>query len=229
MYVPLGLAARGPEGVIALVVFMGGLEPRVKRAVSFVDGQNLYHHAKAAFGYRVPNYDPLALAQAVCDREGWSNVGVRFYTGVPLPHKNPKWHRFWQRRLLKMRHRGIETTERPLHYVRAESALGARHGSFTEIAHEKGIDIRIALDVIRLASEDDLDVAILFAQDQDYEEVAREVRRIAERAERWIKIASAFPKSVTATSHRGINRTDWKPFSRSLYDACLDPTNYFDP
>ena len=58
------------------------LEPLVQRAVSFFDGQNLFHHAKAAFGYTHPNYDPLKLANAVCSAHGWENHGVRFYTGV---------------------------------------------------------------------------------------------------------------------------------------------------
>jgi hypothetical protein len=25
---------------------------------------------------------------------------------------------------------------------------------------------------------------------------------------------------------RGINRTDWIPFDRSTYDACIDPVDY---
>lgn len=47
------------------------VEPGIKRAIAFVDGQNLYHSAKRAFGYTVPNYDPLALAEAVCTSKGW--------------------------------------------------------------------------------------------------------------------------------------------------------------
>lgn len=43
------------------------IEPTQKRAIVFVDGQNLFHHAKAAFGYTFPNYDVLALAKIVCN------------------------------------------------------------------------------------------------------------------------------------------------------------------
>jgi hypothetical protein len=32
-------------------------EPPVKRAFVFIDGQNLFHAAKEAFGYSYPNYD----------------------------------------------------------------------------------------------------------------------------------------------------------------------------
>ena len=44
---------------------------------------------------------------------------------------------------------------------------------------------------------------------------------------RWIKIASAYPKN-TSQKHlnRGINKTDWIPFEKALYDTCLDPRDY---
>ena len=41
-------------------------EPQVKRTVAFIDGQNLFHSARSAFGYNYPNYDVTALAQALC-------------------------------------------------------------------------------------------------------------------------------------------------------------------
>ena len=38
-------------------------EPPAKRAVAFVDGQNLFHAAREAFGNSYPNYDVSALAE----------------------------------------------------------------------------------------------------------------------------------------------------------------------
>ena len=61
---------------------MGG-ESRARRAVAFLDGQNLYHAAREVFGYTHPNYDPFALARTICARRGWRLEEVRFYTGVP--------------------------------------------------------------------------------------------------------------------------------------------------
>lgn len=60
-------------------------QPSVKRAVTFVDGQNLFHAARASFGYSYPNYDVLALSRAVCRTAGWTLTDVRFYTGIPDP------------------------------------------------------------------------------------------------------------------------------------------------
>ncbi len=41
-------------------------EPPLKRTFVFIDGQNLLHAAKEAFGYSFPNYDVAALARRVC-------------------------------------------------------------------------------------------------------------------------------------------------------------------
>ena len=46
-------------------------EPSTKRAVAFVDGQNLFYASKYAFGYTYPNYDPLALARTICHSRDW--------------------------------------------------------------------------------------------------------------------------------------------------------------
>jgi hypothetical protein len=88
------------------------------------------------------------------------------------------------------------------------------------VGAEKGIDVRLALDVIRLAHQNEYDVALLFCSDQDLSEVAEEIRLIARERRRWIKIASAYPSSP-AYRLRGINKTDWIPIDRATYDACL--------
>jgi uncharacterized LabA/DUF88 family protein len=119
-------------------------EPSTKRAVAFVDGQNLYHSVREAFGYTYPNY----------------------------------------------------------------------------------IDVRIAIDVIRLAHHKEYDVALIFSQDQDLSEVAQEIRAIAKEQDRWIKVACAFPMSPTTHNRRGVEKTDWIQIDRATYDACLDRRDY---
>ena len=42
------------------------LEPVAKRAIVFIDGQNLFHAAREAFGYTYPNYNVRSLAERVC-------------------------------------------------------------------------------------------------------------------------------------------------------------------
>ena len=73
------------------------IQPTTMRAVSFFDGQNLFHSAKAAFGYTFPNYDPVALAKLVCANRGWDCAGTRFYTGIPDASDNALWKSFLDR------------------------------------------------------------------------------------------------------------------------------------
>ena len=201
-------------------------EPTGKRAVSFFDGQNLFRHAKDAFGHHHPNYDPVKLAAAVCAANGWIPAGVRFYTGVPDADRSPMWHGYWTRRLTAMRRAGVNVTVRRLRHRVERVRLPDGTACAVPVQREKGIDLRIGLDVVRLARNGDLDVAVVFSQDQDLAEVAREVRDIARSQGRWLKIVSAFPHGEGATSARGIDRTDWFRMDRAFYDACLDPRDY---
>ena len=91
---------------------------------------------------------------------------------------------------------------------------------------EKGIDVRLALEALDAAHQQQFDVALIFSQDQDLSELAALIRQVAKLQNRWIKIASAFPDAPGATNRRGINRTDWCPFDKALYDPCIDPRDY---
>jgi hypothetical protein len=201
-------------------------EPIIKRAVAFFDGQNPFHCAKAAFGYTYPNYDPVALANAVCSQQKWRNEGVRFYTGVPDASDTPFWNHFWIAKGAQMGRQGVYVYTRPLRYRNKQIRLpdGTVH-SFLD-GDEKGIDVRIALDVIRLAHQRAFDMALLFCRDRDLSEVAEELCLIARDQSRWIKIASAYPYSPVIRGTRGINKTDWIRIERALYDPCLDSRDY---
>jgi len=87
------------------------------------------------------------------------------------------------------------------------------------------VDVRIALDTIRMAHRQEYDVAVIFSQDQDFSEAAEEIRIIAEEQDRWIKIASAFPYSPTHQSG-GIAKTDWIRIDKATYDSCIDHRDY---
>ena len=201
-------------------------EPSRKRADTLVDGQNLFHAARESFGYTYPNYDVLALSRLVCQRAGWELVEVHFYTGIPSPAADSTRHRFWTSKVAHLGRQGVDIFVRPLRYRNRVVRLpdGSTHTFLTW--EEKGIDVRIALDVIRLARRKVYDVAVLFSQDQDFAEVAREIRVVAREQRRWIKVASAFPHSATTRNRRGVDRTDWIRLDRAAYDACLDVRDY---
>lgn len=201
-------------------------EPAVKKAVAFFDGQNLYHHAKAAFGHHHPNYEPNLLFRAVCAANGWEPHSVRFYTGVPIFSKDAFWHGYWTKRLLAMRRGGIMVTHRSLRYYPNDITNEDGEIVTVETPIEKGIDVRLALDVVRLAMHNQYDVGVIFSQDQDLAEVVEDVKEISRVQDRWIKLVSAFPSGPSATASAGVNGTDWFRIDQAMYDTCLDPRDY---
>ena len=201
-------------------------EPSTKRAIAFVDGQNLFFAARDAFGYTHPNYDFPALAMEVCQSQGWELKMTRFYTGIPDETDNPRWNYFWAGKLLQLSRQGVDVCSRPLRYRNKVVRLpdGSTHAFLT--GEEKGIDVRIAIDVIRLAHRAEYDIALVFSQDQDLRELCTEIRVIASEQDRWIKIACAFPVSPTTKNRRGIANSDWIRIDRAMYDRCVDPRDY---
>lgn len=200
---------------------MAAVEPNVKYAMAFFDGQNLYRHAKDAFGHHHPNYDPVKLHAAVCSAQGWRPNLVRFYTGVPSAKHAPMWAAYWSNRVLALKRSGVVVTTRPIRYH--SEIIGERE---VITPQEKGVDVRLALDVVSRARCKEFNVAVIYSQDQDLCEVVQEVKEIAKEQDRWIKIACAYPHGPNATSRRGIDGTDWIPIDRTLYDSCLDPRDY---
>lgn len=201
-------------------------EPAKKRAVAFIDGQNLYRHAKEAFGHHHPNYDPTKLHNAVCAAQGWEPFGIRFYTGTPSAAVTPMWHGFWSNRLLAMRRAGIYVYSRPIRYRTMDIELPDGSVYEIDLPQEKGVDVHLALDVLRLALSNQFDVAVIFSQDQDLSELVGEIQEITRSTGRWLKLVSAFPSGPHASAKRGIEKMDWLPMDQAFYDKCLDPHDY---
>lgn len=206
-------------------------EPPIPRVAAFFDGQNIFHAARQAFGYSYPNYDPLALALNVCRDKHWALTHLYFYTGVPERKDDLAWHDFWMAKLALLGNMGSVTCDvhvfwRPLRYRNRLVRLANGTAALARVGEEKGIDVRLAVDVIRQAHRRAYDVALIFSQDQDLSEVASEIRVIAHEQRRWIKIASAFPVGPNTRNRRGIDGTDWVPIDRDAYDSCIDRRDY---
>jgi len=203
------------------------IEPQVKRVIAFIDGQNLFHAAKRAFGCAYPNFDPRLLVERVlCTRPGWNLVETRFYTGIPDAKDNPLWNHFWNAKLATLGTRGIQTFSRPLRYRYKTVRLPNGGVIAARVGQEKGIDVRMALDIVRLAREGRYDVALIFSQDQDLSEAVEEVRSISRQHYRWIRSICVFPVSPTYSNRRGINGTEWFVINQQMYNACIDLNDY---
>ena len=207
---------------------MGKRHPQAagKKAIAFIDGQNLFFAAKEAFGHTYPNYDVKVLINRICSEQGWVPSEIRFYTGVPEAADNSFWNHFWRAKLAQMGRSGVTVYSRPLRYSNVVVNLPNGKAGAKLVGREKGIDIRIALEMVRAAYEIRCDVMLLLSQDQDLTEAVDEVKAIGKRFNKTIHVACAYPCSPTAVNTRGIDRTQWIKIDRACYDACLDPRDY---
>jgi uncharacterized LabA/DUF88 family protein len=198
--------------------FLTSIEPDPKKAAFFFDGQNLFRAAKDLFDddpYYHPSYDPLRLAEHICRENKWEMGPVQFYTGIPPRNEDSYWNDYWARKISYMKRRGVQTFTRH-----------TRHG------REKGIDVRIALDLIRLARTRKYNVAVIFSQDQDFSEVVCEIKDYCRMEDHWIGLYSAYPfapdmaQTRPKINGRGIAGTNWIKIEKHVYDRCLDPNDY---
>jgi uncharacterized LabA/DUF88 family protein len=186
-------------------------EPAVKRVVAFFDGRNLRKSARSAFGDReYENIHPLKIARLICARQGWQLEGVRFYIGVPGKGRKVagETRQDWLDRAALWADEGVTVYTRDM----------------TCNNREKGIDVRIALDVARHMQDDEFEVALIFSQDQDFREVVDEVHRVASEENRWLKVASAYPARFDDKNNRGIDGADFGiALDRGTVARCLEP------
>lgn len=205
---------------------VGPPKPDVPRVHAFIDGQNLFYGVKRCFGYDVPNFHIKKLAEEVVAASGFDRelIQVHFYTGMHKRAINEFWHDFWTKKLTAMRGQGVHVVTIPLRYVRIDTPSGVINKGI-----EKGIDLRIGLDLVRLARKDEYDVALIFSQDTDLNEAVEEIKELRRELKRWIVVESAFPSDPKTGPQRGIPGTQWRPLDKDLYDRCIDPSDYRPP
>lgn len=189
------------------------------RTIVFFDGQNLFHLARRAWGggsapqYEWPSYDVEKLAHALVDRVAGRTIAeIRFYTGVPNPTAGPweaRWHGFWSNKIRSLKRQGI--------YV--------YRGRVNAGGQEKGIDVSLALDLVRATYERQYEAAIIVSQDWDFGPAVRFAKEIAEAQGRQLVFESCFPAG-RGVSRRGVPGTNWVRIDKATYEACLDPTDY---
>jgi hypothetical protein len=126
-------------------------ETSVIRAVCFFDAQNLLRSAEQAFGC-TQHANPTMLAAAVCAEQGWRCDGVRFYSGIPDPNREPIESKLWQDKCDQLRLNGVTVYTRRLQYIDRSFQLADGSWQSSTKIKEKGIDLRIGFDVVEMAS-----------------------------------------------------------------------------
>lgn len=136
------------------------------RVMVFMDYQNVHISALEVFhpkGTRRSegHVDPRRVADAIVAGRQFPSrlVGVRVYRGRPMPTRQPSAAEAndrqadgWERDPL------VTVLRRPLRYPRGWPQVHAQ---------EKGIDVALAVDFVRLAIEGAYDVGVLFSGDTD--------------------------------------------------------------
>ena len=193
----------------------------------FIDGQNFYLSAKRAFGLRYPDFDIPSLGRYLSDQIGAGDDPViRFYVGMPIARFSPMWTRFWTNKLEAARDAGVEVTTRELRYL-TETDPHAPSGIRVLSAREKGIDLRIALDVMAAARRPDCANILIASRDQDFREVIGDIQTMCAFTRRDIGLWSAFPMVQDAPAlNRGVDGTREVRISRTDYDRLRDPADY---
>ena len=138
-----------------------------KRVMLFVDYENVHRHALTRFhppraSRKLGHIDPLRLGELLVSRRRSPSVlvGVRVYRGLPAPRRQPaaaaangRQADAWTRSSSL-----VSVIRRPLRYPKT----WPEHPAI-----EKGVDVHLAVDLVRLAFERAYDVAILMSSDTD--------------------------------------------------------------
>lgn len=140
------------------------------RVIVFLDWQNVYASARRAFHHSWDTYiagqvDPVLLGQVLAAKNpNQVLTQVRIYRGLPDSSKQPEAYGANERQAASWRRSELVSVHRrPLQYPRG----WVSGNSGQDKPREKGIDVALAVDFVRLAIEGAYDVGILMSGDTD--------------------------------------------------------------
>ena len=149
----------------------------MKRAFVFIDGSNFYFKLKDLTSkldgkYSLIDFDFRKFAEWLVKPN--ELLEIRYYLGtIKRERNNPKSEQLYanQQKLIgKLQQQNIIIT---LGHV-------IRHPDKTH--HEKGVDVRLAVEMIRFAREDKYDIAYLVSSDTDLVAAVEEVRAFGKKS-----------------------------------------------
>ena len=91
---------------------------------------------------------------------------------------------------------------------------------------EKGVDVNLALGLVRATYDRQYEAAIIMSQDWDFGPAVRLAKEIAHAQGRRLVFESAFPVGRGSLSGRGVPGTTWVPIDQVTYDAYRDSRDY---
>lgn len=148
------------------------------KAILFIDGNNFYYKLRDVIAekdgaYRLLDLHYQNFAKALV--KGNDLVGIRYYIGAVKRQagtdreKSEKMYAGQQKLIAKLNSYGAQ--------VIMGNLIQHPDRSF----HEKGVDVRLAVEMIRLAREDKYDVAYLISSDTDLVPAVEEVHSFSKK------------------------------------------------
>lgn len=208
------------------------------RVLVFIDGQNAYKACERLYKHGACH--PILLAERLA--EGRSLVGVRFYSGVHDPTVDPRGRSRTDRRHNLMRRTGVTVVERQLRYrwewgfdpaALPDPRRNIGQGLQVTVrpyqrAREKGIDLAIGLDVIDLALNGYMDVAVVLSSDNDLCEAAHSTHQATQAQGHRVSVEAAL-----FNEHRRPILLQHYDYTHQLrcahFDAARDSFDYANP
>ncbi len=171
-----------------------------RRVMIFIDGSNFYHGIRDVLG-RV-NIDYQCLVKKLIDKRDL----VRVYYYIPIINRDEAEEQF------KMQQKFLAYLQ-DIPYFHIKYGQLVRQGL---VLVEKRIDVQIAVDMVRYAAQDYLDVAILISGDRDFVPAVEAVKDMGKQVE------LAFFASQTSTELRNISDI-FIDLSRDFLYECIIP------
>lgn len=196
------------------------------RVTVFIDWQNAYRTARQSFfdpkndPHTHGQFDPIALAKLVTNQgpsKGQRTLSeVRVYTGRPSSTKDPKSSSAHMKQCAAWQANGATVIARPLRYP---------SGWPEDKAREKGIDVRLAVDFVAMAIENQYDTGILFSVDTDLIPALEFVARRRSPPKTVEAVAWDSPNANRRLAVPGMSIWCHK-LNRAAFDTLADMHNY---
>ncbi|MFA4960230.1 MAG: NYN domain-containing protein [Candidatus Pacearchaeota archaeon] len=158
-----------------------------KKAIIFVDANNWYHNVKKTF--RPGDIDIEKISKVISNENDLDIVEIRWYASMPDIKENPLVYNRQRKFLGNLEKKGIKVITRKLQRLSTKELKKKRQElldswdlckvckplveeSFLEMSEynqkEKGIDVWIAIDMVKEAMNNNIEVVVLISGDADF-------------------------------------------------------------
>lgn len=190
------------------------------RVMVFVDYENVSRSARDQFAAQGDgHFDPRQLAELLVARRRFAGnlVAVHVYRGRPLPERQPVAAAANDRQVATwLRDHRVVVHQRPLDY----------HGWPALPPREKGIDVKLAVDLVRLGLVGAYDTGILCSRDSDLMPALETIRDLASA---HVEVSAWAGPRRSRLQFPGTN-LPWCHFlDQRAFDRVRDDTDYTKP